>query len=84
MQLERMVGTVSWCGGHSLHAHALISAALFLCCFLVHVLSRQVVEEVMQLLKEGQPIPEHLLPAPKEEKKGKGGKDDGKGKKGKK
>jgi hypothetical protein len=35
----------------------------------------------MQLLKEGQPIPEHLLPPPpKEEKKGKGGKDDGKGK----
>jgi hypothetical protein len=49
------------------------------------VLSRQVVQEVMQLLKEGQPIPEHLLPLPKpEEKKGKGGKDDGKGKKAKK
>ncbi len=48
------------------------------------VLSRQVVQEVMQLLKEGQPIPEHLLPPPpKEEKKGKGGKDD-KDKKGKK
>lgn len=42
---------------------------------------RQVVQEVMQLLKDGQPIPEHLLPAPpKEEKKGKGGKDDAKGK----
>jgi hypothetical protein len=48
------------------------------------VLSRQVVQEVMQLLKEGQPVPEHLLPPPKpEEKKGKGGKDDGKGKKAK-
>lgn len=53
--------------------------------FVATVLSRQVVQEVMQLLKEGQPIPEHLLPPPKpEEKKGKGGKDDGKGKKAKK
>lgn len=57
---------------------AVLCAAWTLC-----VLSRQVVQEVMQLLKEGQPVPEHLLPPPpKEEKKGKG-KDD-KDKKGKK
>ena len=54
-----------------------------LCCVVCCVLSRQVVQEVMTLLQEGQPIPEHLLPPPKEEAKAKGGKADAKGKKGK-
>lgn len=52
-------------------AHVLVCVV---CC--AH--NRQVVEEVMGLLKEGQPIPEHLLPPPpppKEDKKAKGGKD---------
>lgn len=52
-------------------------------CACYRAVCRQVVQKVMQLLKEGQPIPEHLCPPKKDEKKAKGGKDDGKAKKGK-